>query len=248
MPRTARERSAVGLYHVLLRGADGRIIFADDEDCARFLASLSHAREGDAFLLYAYCLMGTHAHLLIREASVPLETAFKRIGASYARYYNAKYNQTGRLFQDRFQSEALNDNPHFLDAMRFICQNPVKAGLSKTMFSYPWLGCSGVTESRGLLYSPDVMKEEKRRELVTFLLAPCEFEHLEVKGPGRLPDEKAEEQLARIANLPPAGIASLDKAKRNAILRMAHDAGLSIRQLARLTGLGKTVVERALKV
>ena len=248
MPRTARERSAVGLYHVLLRGADGRIIFADDEDCTRFLASLSHAREGDAFLLYAYCLMGSHAHLLIREASVPLETAFKRIGASYARYYNAKYNQTGRLFQDRFQSEALNDNPHFLDAMRFICQNPVKAGLSKNMFSYPWLGCSGVTESGGLLYSPDVMKEEKRRELVTFLRAPCEFEHLEVKGPGRLPDDKAEEQLARIANLPPAEIASLDKAKRKAILRMAHDAGISIRQLARLTGLGKTVVEHALKV
>ena len=248
MPRTARERSAVGLYHVLLRGADGRIIFADDEDCTRFLASLSHAREGDAFLLYAYCLMGSHAHLLIREASVPIDQAFKRIGASYARYYNAKYHQTGRLFQDRFQSEALNDNPHFLDAMRFICQNPVKAGLSKTMFSYPWLGCSGVTESHGLLYSPDVMKEEKRRELVTFLRAPCEFEHLEVKGPGRLPDEKAEEQLARIANLPPVEIASLDKAKRNAILRMAHDAGLSIRQLARLTGLGKTVVEHALKI
>ena len=248
MPRTARERSAVGLYHVLLRGADGRIIFADDEDCTRFLASLSHAREGDAFLLYSYCLMGSHAHLLIREASVPLETAFKRIGAAYARYYNAKYHQTGRLFQDRFQSEALNDNPHCLDALRFICQNPVKAGLSKNMFSYPWLGCSGVTESRDLLYSPDVMKEEKRRELVTFLLAPCEFEHLEVKGPGRLPDDKAEEQLARIANLPPAEIASLDKAKRNAILRMAHDAGLSIRQLARLTGLGKTVVEHALKM
>ena len=248
MPRTARERSAVGLYHVLLRGADGRIIFADDEDCTRFLASLSHAREGDAFLLYAYCLMGSHAHLLIREASVPIDQAFKRIGASYARYYNAKYNQTGRLFQDRFQSEALNDNPHFLDAMRFICQNPVKAGLSKTMFSYPWLGCSGVTESGGLLYSPDVMNEEKRRELVTFLRAPCEFEHLEVKGPGRLPDDKAAEQLARIANLPPPGIASLEKAKRNAILRMAHDAGISIRQLARLTGLGKTVVEHALKV
>ena len=90
MPRTARARSSVGLYHVLLRGADGRIIFADDEDCARFLASLSHAREGDAFLLYAYCLMGSHAHLLIREASVPLETAFKRVGASYARYYKRK--------------------------------------------------------------------------------------------------------------------------------------------------------------
>ena len=51
MPRTAREKSSVGLYHVLLRGAEGRIIFADDEDCTRFLETLHHAREGDSFLL-----------------------------------------------------------------------------------------------------------------------------------------------------------------------------------------------------
>jgi len=247
MPRTAREKSSVGLYHVLLRGAEGRIIFADDEDCVRFLETLRHAREGDSFLLYVYCLMGSHAHLLIKEASIPIDQAFKRVGASYAHYYNARYGQTGRLFQDRFQSEALNDNPHFLDTMRFICQNPVKAGLSKTMFAYPWLGCSGVTESHGLLYNPDAMKEEKRRELVTFLRAPCEFDHLEVKGPGRLSDEKAAEQLQRIANCPPSEIAALDRPKRTSILCTAHDAGISIRQLARLTGLGKTVVERSLK-
>jgi len=247
MPRTARERSSVGLYHVLLRGADGRIIFTDDEDCVSFLDTLRHSREGNGFLLYAYCLMGSHAHLLIKEAAIPIDQAFKRVGSSYSHYYNPKYNLNGRLFQDRFQSEALNDNPHFLDAMRFICQNPVKAGLSKTMFSYPWLGCSGVTESHGLLYSPDEMKDEKRRELVTFLRAPCEFEHLEVKSSARLSDEKAAEQLARIANCPPEEIAAFEKAKRNAILQTAHDAGISIRQLARLCGLGKTVVERALK-
>ncbi|MBR4474556.1 MAG: transposase [Oscillospiraceae bacterium] len=247
MPRTAREKSSVGLYHVLLRGSEGRIIFADDEDCSSFLDCLRRAGEGNSFLLYAYCLMGSHAHLLIRENAVPLNQAFKRIGASYAHYFNAKYHLSGKLFQDRFQSEAINDNAHFLDTMRFICQNPVQAGLSKTMFSYPWLGCSGVTESKKLLYSPEGMKEEKRRELVTFLRNPCEFEHLEVHGPGRLSDERAANQLLRIANCPITEISAMEKPRRDSILRTAHDSGLSIRQLSRLTGLGKTVVEHALK-
>jgi len=97
------------------------------------------------------------------------------------------------------------------------------------------------------LIASEAMKEEKRRELVTFLRAPCEYDHLEVKGPGRLSDEKAAEQLQRIANCPPSEIASLDRPKRTSILCTAHDAGISIRQLARLTGLGKTVVERSLK-
>lgn len=247
MPRTAREKSSVGLYHVLLRGAEGKIIFADDEDCRCFLDCLRRAGEGNCFLLYAYCLMGSHAHLLIKENTAPINQAFKRLGASYAHYFNAKYHQTGKLFQDRFQSEAINDNPHFLDTMRFICQNPVQAGLTKTMFSYPWLGCSGVTESKDLLYSPEGMKEEKRRELVTFLRAPCEFEHLEVRGSIRISDEKAARQLYRIANCPAGAIAELEKPRRDAILRTAHESGISIRQLARLTGLGKTVVEHALK-
>ena len=85
MPRAARVKSSAGLYHIMLLGADGKIIFQDEEDCRRFLDTLRKAREGSSFRLYAYCLMGNHVHLLIKEDTATIEQIFKRIGASYAR-------------------------------------------------------------------------------------------------------------------------------------------------------------------
>lgn len=76
MPRTAREKSETGLYHVMLRGMDHRIIFSDEADYGRFLEAVNQAREKSSFKLYAYCLMENHVHLLIQEGEEPLETVF----------------------------------------------------------------------------------------------------------------------------------------------------------------------------
>ena len=40
MPREARRRSISGIYHIMLRGADGRNIFGDDRDRERFYTPL----------------------------------------------------------------------------------------------------------------------------------------------------------------------------------------------------------------
>ena len=62
MPRAARKRSGTGLYHVMIRGADGRLLFLDDEDCGRFLDTLLRAKTESGCKLYAHCLMGNHVH------------------------------------------------------------------------------------------------------------------------------------------------------------------------------------------
>lgn len=55
------------------------------------------------FTMYAWCLMGNHVHLLLREGKEELATTMKRIGVSYESFYNWKYTTTGHLFQDRFK-------------------------------------------------------------------------------------------------------------------------------------------------
>ncbi len=67
MPRKARCKSLTGVYHIIIRGADRRIIFSDEEDCIRFLKILFRVKKETGFLLYAYCLMGNHAHFLIKK-------------------------------------------------------------------------------------------------------------------------------------------------------------------------------------
>ena len=92
MARQARRKSSTGLYHVMMRGADRRILFADDQDNLGFLLSLKRAKKASGFKLYAYCLMGNHVHLLIKEEEEPLEIVIKRLGVSYVYHYNEKYD------------------------------------------------------------------------------------------------------------------------------------------------------------
>ena len=90
MARMPRKESGTGIYHVMLRGTDRRIIFSDDEDCERFLETMRRTKRDALFQLFAYCLMGNHVHLLLKEGEEPLGVTFKRIGVSYVHYYNWK--------------------------------------------------------------------------------------------------------------------------------------------------------------
>ena len=245
MPRAARTKSETGIYHVMLRGADRRIIFSDDEDCDRFLDTLQKARESSGFKLYAYCLMGNHVHLLIEEEKEPLELIFKRIGASYVYYYNWKYGLHGHLFQDRFLSEPVESDAYFLDVLRYICQNPVKAGLCSSPSDYPWLGCSCVGKGEILTDGIQHLTDMSEEELTEFLTQPCTSSHLEDNGSKRLTDREASDRICKTCvckNVQEIG--GWDVQRRNDAVLAALDSGVSIRQLSRLTAISKAVIER----
>jgi len=81
--------------------------------------------------------MGNHIHLLLKEGKESLATSMKRISTSYVYYYNWQYDRKGHLFQDRYKSEPVEDDAYFLTVLRYIHQNPLKAGLSDDISSYP---------------------------------------------------------------------------------------------------------------
>ena len=248
MPRTARKKSETGIYHVMLRGADRRIIFSDEEDCERFLQTLRLVKRESAFKLYAYCLMGNHVHLLIEEGRESLETVFRRIGASYVYYYNWKYELHGHLFQDRYRSEAVETDAYFLDVLRYICQNPVKAGLSRKPFEYKWLGCGGVTKKDALTDSIEQWTEMDATEIVGFVEGECEQEHLEENGYKRMTDAEARERLCKVCGCRNVQeIGGWEKEQLEGAVLKTNEAGISIRQLSRLTGISKAVIERIIR-
>jgi len=122
----------------MIRGINQQNIFSNDEDCEKFIAILHKYRKKVEYEIYAYCLMGNHVHLLIKEGKEVLSNTMKRIGASYVYWYNWQYNRKGHLFQDRFKSEAVEDDAYFLTVLRYIHQNPSKAGLADDITSYKW--------------------------------------------------------------------------------------------------------------
>ncbi len=138
MPRLARLKSPTNIYHIMIRGINREYIFRSDAEKGRYLEILKDIKYNSDFKIYAYVLMDNHVHLLIKEDSIDIGIIMKRIGIRYAAWYNKNHDRIGHLFQDRFKSEAIIDDGQLLITLRYILQNPVKAGICKATSAYRW--------------------------------------------------------------------------------------------------------------
>ncbi|MDR3294971.1 MAG: transposase [Clostridiales Family XIII bacterium] len=247
MPRAQRIASSTGIFHVLLRGINRQLIFEEDKDCEQFLRHLAAVKELSRFELYAYCLMGNHVHLLLKEGKEPLAQIIKRLGARYVFWFNAKYRRVGHLFQDRFKSEPVADDAYFLAVLRYIYQNPVKAGLCEKTKDYEWssrrlLGTGkGLVDEESLAAVAPVDAIRKRAdEIMDVELMP--------EARGRRPRFFDNEAAASMREACGASNASafqaLGKDAQRRAIGLLTEKQVPVRQLARITGLSKGVVER----
>lgn len=138
MPRQSRESSPTSIYHVMIRGNERKNLFLDDEDRTKFLEILDEKKQRSKYLLYAYCLMNNHVHLLIKEGVEELSQIMKRINVAFAYYFNNKYQRVGHVFQDRYRSEAIHNEQYLLAVVSYIHNNPVKAGIVEYPDQYCW--------------------------------------------------------------------------------------------------------------
>lgn len=250
MPRAKRRESSSGIYHIILRGNNRRLLFFDDQDCCQFLRTLEKVRTVSGFHLYAYVLMNNHVHLLLQEGDEKLATIFKRLCTSYASYLNKRHDACGHLFEDRFHSVPVETEWAFLNVLRYICQNPVKAGLCTDPFSYRWTGCCGVMDPVPPLIpdSPDHLGLTADG-IHTFVCASGEFSNKKViDWNERMLDSEAVRVMQKIAetdHIPE--IAGWKKSRRNDVLRKGRKAGISISQLSRITGISKGIIRRVCK-
>lgn len=138
MPRVQRIKCEFSTYHVVQRGNEKKKIFRGDEDKVRFIETLAKAREKYNFLLYAYCLMDNHIHLLVNDNGNDVSKLMKSINVSYVSYFNHTYQRSGHLFQDRFKSELVKDDRYLLEVSRYIHNNPVKAKIVERPAEFRW--------------------------------------------------------------------------------------------------------------
>ena len=247
MPRQARKLSSTGIYHVMLRGINQQQIFEDEEDYDKFLQILKECKEVSEFRMLAYCLMGNHVHLLIKQEQERLDTVFRRIAGRYVYWYNVKYRRVGHLFQDRFKSEPVEDDAYFLTVLRYIHRNPVKAKMCRKPEDY--------------LYSSyrEYIGEESLidRSMAENLLPPDQFiaYHNEEANDGcmdiperrpiRVTDGQAKKLIEKISKCQTVSeFQALPPSTRDKCLKKLNEKGLSLRQTSRLTGIPLSIVRK----
>lgn len=251
MPRQARKQAESGIYHVMLRGIDRQLIFEDTEDYFRFLDIIRECRELCNFKLYAYCLMGNHVHLLLKIQDTGLETVFKRIGGRYVYYYNVKYQRVGHLFQDRFKSEPVDDDTYFLTVLRYIHQNPVKAKMCSKVEDYPFSSFAEYLHDSDFVDTDFALGMIDRSEFSKYNNTPNRDTCLEIVTSSRraVTDAQAQVIIERISHCKTiTEFQGLEESKKERFIKKIYEKGVSIRQISRLTGTTKGMVEKYLKL
>lgn len=127
MPRSARLDVHDVLQHVMARGIEGRDIFRDKKDREVFLKRLSDLVTKGNVQLLAWCLMPNHFHLLLRTHGMSLATMMRRLMTGYAVWHNRRHDRKGHLFQNRYKSIVAEEDSYFLELVRYIHLNPVRA-------------------------------------------------------------------------------------------------------------------------
>ena len=262
MPRQERTKSGTGIYHVMLRGINRQDIFEDDEDYLQMTVCLQGLTErydenGVAAeplcTIYSYCLMSNHIHLLVREQKEDISSVMKRLGVAYAYYFNKKYQRNGHLFQDRFRSEPVNTMEYFVTLLRYIHQNPLKAGLVSSPGDYSWSSWheyAGTSASQPCICKTSaVISRIDTADLVALIDEPLNdcMNILDIESTEAVyhTDSELKDFLSNTHGVSnPLMVQSLEKSRRNYILKSMKDYGAGIRQLSRLTGVSYGVIQK----
>lgn len=152
MPRQARLDIPGMIHHVMSRGIEGRDIFCDDEEKEGFLKRLAdEVNRPEGPRLYAWALMSNHFHLLLRPGESLLSPIMRRLMTGHAVTYNKRHKRKGHLFQNRYKSIVVEEEPYFLELVRYIHLNPVRAGIVRNLEDlaiYPYTGHSVILGRR----------------------------------------------------------------------------------------------------
>ncbi|MCP4901113.1 MAG: hypothetical protein GY906_29435 [bacterium] len=183
-----------GVYHVYNRVARGMRVFGDDDEAERFVGLLREVRDRDGQTIFAWCLMGSHYHLALRQGAVPLARSMKTVQNRFTRNYNARHKEFGPLWQSRYKAKRV-DNPGYLhQLLAYVHLNPVVAGLVNDPADYEWVGHRELIKAT---YDPVIdvdqvlmlfgkTKVAARKAYVRGLRGIRDAEWLG-EGPGRLP-------------------------------------------------------------
>ena len=179
MGRAPRAEFSGALYHVFARGNRREPIFLDEDDYQSYVERLRTAAERMGVAVIAYCLMPNHPHLCLRTDGTPLSVFMQRLNTRHARRFNDKYELCGHLHQGRYQALLVDEETYLLRLVRYIHQNPVRAGLVKTLEGWRFSSHRDyLSETSWLDRQPVLSHFVTRADYKRFMAQPAEKEDL----------------------------------------------------------------------
>ena len=138
MPRLRRLHVPGGIYHVYARGNGRQDIFLDEDDRLHWELLLGKGLLRHNHQILAYCWMTNHVHIAIRAGEKPLSRFVGTSMSRYAKDFNSKTGRSGHVFERRHGAKLVIDDSYLLELVRYIHQNPLRAGIAQKVGDYRW--------------------------------------------------------------------------------------------------------------
>lgn len=246
----------------MLRGINKQDIFFESKDYLEFQSIIEKTKKTFFYQLYSYVLMPNHIHLEIKDENQKLSQIIHSMATSYANYFNRKYQRVGHLFENRFQSRNVENSYYMLNLVRYIHQNPIKAGISE-MDRYSWSSYleyftsekikneNKIVDTEEIFSMFSSEKEQAKREFFEFHRKSFRFqdsdELLEYEMRNKLTDEEViyfiKEKL-QIYNIQEVQKYSVD-CRDEIIQKIRKIQGVTQPQIARILGITIRMVQNA---
>lgn len=245
MSRLARNISQSGLYHILFRGVNQQNIFEEASDFEKLKETIAIVKQDLHFEIYAYCFMSNHVHIVLKEKTLgDISLIMKRILTKYARWYNIKYGRSGALIANRYKSVPVEIDEYFLHLIRYVHQNPIKAGIIDKIENYPYSSFKEYINKAELTDTNFLLKMISIEAFIDYH-KEIEIMKFRVTDSKRKTDEDVLMFLKKNYNIDnPKSISKFSKIERNKILAELKKE-FSVRHLQRITGISRGVITNA---
>ena len=140
MPRLGRTVVPSYPHHIVQRGHNKQVVFAEPCDFECYLTTLAEFKAQYDIKVYAFCLMTNHVHLIVQpsEDVAWLGRLMKRLAGRQTRYVNRQERRSGTLWESRYKSSPIQTDAYLLACCRYVELNPVRAGMVATPGEYQW--------------------------------------------------------------------------------------------------------------
>jgi REP element-mobilizing transposase RayT len=127
-----------GYHHVVTRGNNKQDIYLSDRDRWFFCQHVTRIAQKYGWRVIAYALMRNHYHLVLIVGEKGLAQGMCELNTGYAVWFNAEHGRINHLFGKRYWNRRLRSEPSVMNTVRYVVQNPVRAGGSKPLDAYVW--------------------------------------------------------------------------------------------------------------